>query len=66
MSKLDENDINYVKKISQLICIDSKCINSKNIIDNILFLPIHSKTSMRNTKYITDKLNNIIHEDKIH
>ena len=66
MNKLDENDINYVKKISQLICIDSKCINSKNIIDNIIFLPIHCKTNIRYTKYITDKLNNIIREDKIH
>ena len=66
MNKLDKNDINYVKKISQLICIDPKCINSKNIIDNIIFLPIHCKTNIRYTKYITDKLNNIIREDKIH
>ena len=66
MNKLDPNDINYVKKISQLICIDPKCINSKNIIDNIIFLPIHSKTNIRYTKYITYKLNNIINEDKIH
>jgi len=66
MNKLDENNINYVKKISQLICIDSNCINSKNIINNIIFLPIHSKTNIRCTKYITDKLNNIIREDKIH
>lgn len=66
MNKLDANDINYVKKISQLICIDPTCINSKNIIDNIIFLPIHSKTNIRYTKYITDKLNNIIREDKIH
>lgn len=66
MNKIDKNDINYVKKISQLICIDPKCINSKNIIDNIIFLPIHCKTNIRYTKYITDKLNNIIKEDKIH
>ena len=66
MNKLDSNDINYVKKISQLICIDPKCINSKNMINNMIFLPIHSKTNIRYTKYITDKLNNIIREDKIH
>jgi len=63
--KLDANDINYVKKISQLICIDSACSNSKNIIDNIIFLPIHSKTNVICTRYIVEKLNNIIYTNKI-
>ena len=60
INRLDEKDIHFVKKISQLICVDSKCLNSQNIINNIIFLPIHSKTNINYTKYITNKLNNAI------
>lgn len=60
MKKLDAYDINYVKKISQLICINNTCINSKDIIDNIIFLPIHSKTHLNYTKYIVNRLNFIV------
>ena len=60
---LDNYDINYVKKTSQLKCIDDNCKNSKNIINNLYFFPIHNLTSYKNIKYIVKKLNNIIIDD---
>jgi len=62
MKKLDAYDINYVKKISQLMCINNTCINSKDIVDNIIFLPIHSKTQLNYTKYIVNQLNFIVNK----
>ena len=57
LNRIDSKNINYVNKISQLVCIDKKCINSLDIMNNILFFPIHKLTSLENIKYIIDKLN---------
>ncbi len=59
LKNIGKKDINYENKISQLICLDKKCINSQKLMDNIILLPIHYLISIKNTKYIVDKLNNI-------
>jgi len=62
LKNINSNDINYVKKISQLVCIDKTCKNSLDFINNVYFFPIHSLTSLKNTKYIVNKLNNLNNE----
>lgn len=56
---LDCNYINYVKKISQLKCIDDNCKKSKDLMNNLYFFPVNSLTSLQNIKYIVYKLNSI-------
>ena len=54
---LNNRDINYVNKTSQLECIDNSCKNSKDLVKNLYFFPIHSLTSFKDVKYIVNKLN---------
>lgn len=63
MGKLNSYEINYVRKISQLICIDKSCLKSLDIMNNLIFLPIHKLTEFKDVNKIIYLLNNISNID---
>ena len=63
MRMINYTSIHYINKISQLKCLDDNCKNSKYIMDNILFLPVHSLTKLSHLKYI---INDLQKKDVLH